>query len=152
MAKIVAKSKKPNPVGRPKEHDRAKVALDMIEWAKKPDSVNLNKFCAYYEPQLVPGTVLRWRDEDPEFREAYARVKSFLAFRREEWLNQERMHQAAYNHNTSVYDALIADDREQKVKFDAMHKSEAQKPIDDEAKNMAALMIEQMRAMQEKKD
>lgn len=151
MAKKVSKPKESNPVGRPKEHDRAKVAHDMIEWAKKPDSLNLNKFCAYYEPQLVPTTVLRWKDEDPQFREAYARVKSFLAFRREEWLNNERLHQSAYNHNTTTYDAFMGHDREDKVKFDAVQKSSDQKPVDEEAARLAVLMIEQMQALQKGK-
>jgi len=151
MAKKAVKPKERNPVGRPREHDRAKVALDMVEWAKKPDSLNLNKFTAYYEPQLTPAMILLWKDECAQFRESYARVKSFLAFRREEWLNNERLHQSAYNHNTTTYDAFMSGDREDKVKFDAAQKANDQKPVDEEAARLAALMIEQMRAMQENK-
>ena len=50
--------KKPGPIkgegGAPRKHDRDQVARDLIEWAKKPDSINLCKFCAYYEPIIPP--------------------------------------------------------------------------------------------------
>ena len=33
-------------MARPREHDRDKIASDLLEWAQKEDSINLNKFCA----------------------------------------------------------------------------------------------------------
>lgn len=149
--KVVKKKKEPNPVGRPREHDRDKIALDMIEWAKKPNSINLNAFSCNYEPTLTPSMILLWAKEDPEFRRAYDRVKSYVAARREEWLNSERLHVKAYDLNACAYDAYTKADREEKSEFESKLKANDQKPVDEEAIRMAALMIEQMRSMQEKK-
>lgn len=107
------------PAGRPREHDRDKIAQDLIEWAKKPDSINFNKFAAYYEP-IFPVSKLRlWAAEDPEFRTAYECAKNFLAFRREEWLNQDKLHVKAFDLNATVYDLQHKEEKMEMAKFDS---------------------------------
>ena len=49
-----------NPVGRPREYDRIKIAEDLIIWAKKESSINFCKFCAYYEPIIPPSMILKY--------------------------------------------------------------------------------------------
>lgn len=105
--------------GRPREHNREQVAIDLIEWAKKPDSINLNKFCAYYEPIIPPSKMSLWAKEDDWFRQAYESAKMFLGFRREEWLNQERLHVKAYDLNVNVYDYFKKEESRDQSKFDA---------------------------------
>jgi hypothetical protein len=90
--------------GRPREHNREKIGQELIEWAKKENSINLNAFCCSREPCLDPCKLSNWAKEDDEFRQAYRSAKAFLAARREQWLSTEQLHQAAYNRNAKVYD------------------------------------------------
>jgi hypothetical protein len=90
--------------GRPREYDLQKVANDLLAWAAKDDSINLNKFCALNG--INPNTMLRWKDEDPKFRGAYEEAKAFLGFRREELLSKGKLHVKAYDLNATVYDAF----------------------------------------------
>jgi hypothetical protein len=124
--------------GRPREYDLKKVANDLIEWAKKDDSINLNKFCAHND--IVPSTMLRWKDEDKEFREAYDKTKSYIAFRREEQLSKGKLHVKAYDLNATVYDAFSRDEKMYMAKYEADVKKvadESQKQIIIEAVNYA---------------
>jgi len=93
-----------NTGGRPREFDRVKIAADLLEWAAKDDSINLNKFCAYNG--INPYAMLRWKEEDKEFRKAYEEAKSWLGFRREEQLSKGKLHVKAYDLNATVYDAF----------------------------------------------
>lgn len=126
MAKKISK-----PQGRPREHDRDKIALDMIEWAKKPDSINLCKFCAYYEPIIPPSKISKWADECDDFRQAYEAAKMFLGFRREEMLSQETLHVKAYDLNATVYDYFLDEKKTNTSKFEAaLRKESEQKPTE----------------------
>jgi len=135
-------AKPANPVGRPCEFDRVQVAKDMIEWAKQPDSININKFCALHDPIIPPATFTRWRDEDPEFRAAYECVKLFLAFRREEKLNSEQLHVKAYDLNATVYDYFLREEKLLMMKHesDLKAKSEQAKYDLESLKQLSAVM------------
>lgn len=111
--------------GRPQEYDRNQVAIDMLEWAKDEDSINVNKFCALHDPIIPPRTLLNWIETDENFRRAYECVKSFIAFRREEMLNEDGLHQKAYDANLTVYDMFVKNDRIQ----DELRKHEMSKQI-----------------------
>jgi hypothetical protein len=94
------------PFGRPREWDRDQIAHDLIEWAKRDDSINLNAFCCTREPPLDPCKLSNWAKEDDYFRQVFRATKSFLAVRREQWLTTEKLHQAAYNRTSKVYDVF----------------------------------------------
>ncbi len=96
----------PAKMGRPREWDREVIAQELIEWAKRDDAINLNKFCCTREPPLDPCKVTSWAAECEDFRKAYRTAKAFIAMRREEWLATDRLHQAAYNRNSKVYDVF----------------------------------------------
>lgn len=100
MTEEVAK----NLVGRPREHDREKIFADLIEWAKKPDSLNLNAFCCSYEPPFSVRKLSEWSKEEPLFRESVETAKAFLAVRREQSVNDGRLHQKAFDLLLPVYD------------------------------------------------
>lgn len=106
-----------HPGGRPREFDRKKVAEDLLAWAAKDDSINLNKFCALNG--INPYSMLRWKDEDSEFRQAYEEAKSFLGFRREEQLSKGKLHVKAYDLNATVYDAFGREEKMAMSKHDA---------------------------------
>lgn len=103
--------------GRPQEYDRIAVADALIEWAKKPDSININKFCAYHDPIIPCRTFLSWVESDPEFSRAYDKAKLFLGFRREELLSSGDLHVKAYDFNATVYDQFH---RKEKITLDDM--------------------------------
>jgi hypothetical protein len=105
--------------GRSREHDRDKIAKDLIEWAKKPDSINLNKFCCSYKPPFSPRKISEWGKEDDEFRESVEIAKAFLAARREEWLNGEMLHIKGYDLNAPVYDYFIKQEKREQAEFDS---------------------------------
>jgi hypothetical protein len=97
---------------RPRTHDRLAIAFKLIEWAKLPDSINLNKFCvAVCDPPIPPQSITLWAKECDSFREAYEIAKGFLGTRREEWLQADLLHVKAYDLNASVYDHFIKEEK-----------------------------------------
>ena len=113
-----------NPVGRPRIHDRDQIALELIEWAKQGDSINLNKFCCTREPPIPPSKITQWAKESIEFRQAYETAKAFLGFRREEWLTKERLHVKAYDLNATTYDAFLREERREQSAYESSLKKE----------------------------
>jgi len=99
--------------GAPRIHNREQIAIDLVEWARKSDSINLCKFCALYNPPIIPSVLLRWCKEDDSLRLAYECAKSFLGFRREENLNKGALHVKAYDLNAHVYDMFLKAERDE---------------------------------------
>ena len=97
--------------GRPREYDREKIAKELVEWAKNPDSVNFNKFCCTREPPIPASKLLIWSNDCDEFRYSYETAKAFLACRREEWLSSDKLHVKAYDLNNTVYDLISRDEK-----------------------------------------
>jgi hypothetical protein len=120
--------------GRPRVFDREKVANDLVEWAKKDDSINLNKFCALNEPRIAPSKLTLWAKEDNDFREAYEEAKCFLAYRREEWLNSQQLHVKTYDLNATVYDYFLREERRDQMEYEEKIKSQGLTSIDPQVK------------------
>lgn len=110
--------------GRPKEHDREKLAKELIEWALLPDSINLNGFCCTRKPPIAPSKITLFRNESPIFREAYETAKAFLADRREKMLNNETLHVKAYDLNATTYDYFLKEERRIQAEYEASLKKE----------------------------
>ena len=108
--------------GRPREHDRDQIALDLIEWAKKDDSVNLCKFCAYNG--LAPSYLTIWASQCDAFRKAYELAKTFIGFRREELLNSELLHVKAYDLNAKTYDYFLNEQAQRTASFESSLRKE----------------------------
>ncbi len=117
--------------GRPREHNREQIAQDMIEWARKDDSLNLNKFCALYDPPIPPSKITHWAKEEEGFRQAYESTKAFIGFRREEKLNANELHVKAYDLNATTYDHFLKEERRQQAEFEAALKSDENQKVDD---------------------
>lgn len=147
-----------NDGGRPEEFDKVAVAEALIEWAKRDDSINLNKFCAYHDPIINPRTILRWANENIEFRRAYEKAKSFLGFRREEKLSSGELHSKAYDLNATVYDQfhraekIAIDDMEsaRKIKEVAAGTEEERQRADSIVKQLDKLQAERSSSMETK--
>ena len=124
---ISSEKKSANPNGRPREHDRDQIALDLIEWAKKEDSINVNKFCAMYNPPFACKKLSEWSHEDPRFRESYDIAKTFLAFRREEWVSTDMLHVKAYDLTAAAYDHVVKEERMLQSTFESNLRKEQEK-------------------------
>ncbi len=109
-------------MGRPREHDRVKVAKDLIEWSKKPDNINLCGFCADYD--LDPNLILTWANGDENFSRAYRIAKANLGIKREKMLNKGKLHQLAYAKNSKVYDPFLKSEEREDATFESNLKKE----------------------------
>jgi hypothetical protein len=135
--------------GRLREHDRDQIALDMIEWAQKEDSLNLNGFCA--EQLIAPSKISNWAKEEPFFRQAYEITKAILAERRERRLAEDKLHVKAFDLNASVYDHFLKETRMEIAKFEAMLKIENLDSQSPEVLEKFTMLMAQMKANQEAK-
>jgi len=135
-----------NPVGRPREYDLKKVADDLLAWAAKDDSINLNKFCAYND--INPNTMLRWKEENPQFRGAYEQAKAWLGFRREEQLSKGKLHVKAYDLNATVYDAFGREEKLALSKHDSDLKKQEVTYNNEEASKQLQSLMSQLSTLQ----
>ncbi len=102
---------------RLRKHDRDDIAMQLIEWAQKDDSINLNAFCG--QLLLDPHKISEWAREEESFRSAYRVAKSLLAARRECWLSNETLHSKAYDLNAAVYDHFLHEAKREQAEFEA---------------------------------
>lgn len=105
--------------GRPRVHDRDDIARQLIEWAKKPDSINLSAFCVSLETPIAPSIVVSWTYSDPEFKKSYDIAKCYIAARREVLLNSELLNQKTFEMNAKHYDYFLRHDCRDQQKFEA---------------------------------
>lgn len=126
-------------MARPREHDRDKIASDLIEWAKLDDSINLNKFCALNE--LTPSKITDWARECNKFRGAYELAKTFIGYRREEKLTKNELHVKCYDLNASTYDYFLKQEKREQAEFESnLKKEEAKQASPEDSARLNALM------------
>ena len=90
--------------GRPREHDRKKIAKELLEWSTNPTAFNLIQFA---RPRMINVTKLPdWADEDEEFREALQLAKQSLAMNRFEAAIEGALPYADYAKNEAQYDPM----------------------------------------------
>jgi hypothetical protein len=146
-------------MGRPREHNREQIAIDIVEWAKKDDSINLCKFCAYYETPIPPSKLTNWAKEDDNFRQAYETAKLFLGARREELLNAELLHVKAYDLNARTYDYFLKEEEDIKKEaelsrqvrlkeLESKLKSQENKDVSEQTQNSFNALMRQLDALQ----
>ena len=126
----------PHPGGRPRIHNREKIAEDLIFWAQKPGSINLNNFCCHYNPPIDPSKLSHWSKESEEFRQAVNIAKSYIADRREEWMRSNKMDKTSYSMNLTTYDFFVREQRENHARFMA-----SLSPKESESKNKVTEFI-----------
>lgn len=133
-----------NDGGRPIVHDRERLAQELIEWAKLPNSINLNGFCCTRNPPLSPIKLSLFRDENKEFREAFQIAKAFLAERRERMLSEETLHVKAYDINATVYDQFLREEKRAQLEYESNLKKQEQlalPPLDNQINSAHENMI-----------
>lgn len=105
--------------GRPRVHEPLKLADELIEWAKQEDSINLNAFCCTRDPLLPYSSYKSILEVSKEFSAAHEIAKQFIAYRRESWLNEERLHVKSYDLNALTYDQFLKEEKRQQCEFEA---------------------------------
>ena len=138
----------PKLTGRPRTYDREKVAKDMLEWAKKDDSINMCGFSAEYG--IIPPTILRWVDEDPIFRESYEEVRAILGDRREKLLSKNQLHVKAYDLNAKTYDKFLKRETRSEKAYDAKLKAQQEIEVNEAIAKKQDSIIEQLATLQER--
>lgn len=149
-----------NPAGRPQEHDRLKIAEDLVIWSKKDTSINLCAFCG--ENDIDPCNITQWANECVIFHKAYSKAKSLLGARREKKLSEGTLHQKAYHLNANTYDHFLkTETREEKlfdhelqkkmVEFMHVLKKEITEHVSDDVKAQFDSLMEQITMAQSKK-
>lgn len=133
--------------GRPREHDRDQIALDLIKWAQRDDSINLNHFCS--SNLLAPSKISQWAKEDDSFRQAYEIAKSFIGYRREMLLNQDMLHVKAYDLNAAVYDYFLKEERRAQAEFESDLKSKEDKAASQQFVEKYDAFINQLERLQD---
>lgn len=136
--------------GRPREHDREQIALDIVAWATKPDSLNLNKFCVTYHHPFPPTQLAIWGSQDTEFRKAVDLAKGHLAYRREEKLASSELPSKAYDLNATVYDALIREEKKEMMSFESSLKQQEAATVTQGQIDAAKAFNDQLSSLQSK--
>lgn len=101
-------------MGRPREHDRDKIAKELLEWSTNPTAFNLIQFT---RPRMLSVTKLPdWADEDANFREALKLAKESIAMNRfeaavEGVLPFSEVHRNEYNYDP-LHKAHARDEKE----------------------------------------
>lgn len=131
-----------NPIGRPREYDLKKIAADFLKWAATDDAININKFCALND--LTPTQMIRWKDADADFRIAYEKVRTWLAFRREERLSAGKLHVKAYDLNATVYDAFTREEKLAMAKAESEIAKDTAKTVGEDQKTQMAAVMNQL--------
>jgi len=107
--------------GRLKTWDIDFLTRELLDWAERADSLNLNAFCTQRHIMIAPGTLLDIIDRDGEDEqplvEAYKIAKGYLATRREEANSEKLLSDQAYKCNLRVYDAVNKRDWKKEEKF-----------------------------------
>lgn len=134
--------------GRPREHDRDKVAADMIEWSKREDSYHLAKFCATYDPIFPSSKITVWSNESESFRQAYESAKDNIAHRREQMLCEGRLHVKAYDLNASTYDYFLRDDRRKQAEFEHALKLQQEQQVAESVVDAYTKTMTQLKGIQ----
>lgn len=138
-----------NMAGRPREHDRDQIADDLVEWAKLPDSINLNGFCCSREPPLNPRRLADWSKECTRFRGAYETAKAFLGNRREIMLNMETLHVKAYDLNAKTYDFFLNEQAQKNSEFEAALAQKTAPSYTEEELSKLDSVLEQLSSIKE---
>lgn len=133
--------------GRPREHDREQLALDLIEWSTLETSLNFCAFCAL--KRIAPPKLADFARVDEDFREAYDIAKCMIGARRDALVNSKLMAECNYNRNSHVYDYFMRQEHRDDLEFRAKLDQETGKIIPEVIGNKFDKMIDQMSSLQE---
>ena len=95
---------------------------ELLEWAKRDDSINLNQYC--WEFNVPYSAIISLRNNYDSFKDLFSIVKSAIAVRRETMLTEENLHVKSYTLNAFVYDQFMREEhmdrKEHEMKLKAL--------------------------------
>lgn len=121
-------------MGRP-AHDINEMMDALIEWVRKPTSLNLCGFSA--EHLISPRTVMHWAKTNPDFLRVYETVKAVLGERREQMLKTGELHKSAYDLNINTYDLYRKEECREEKQFESDLKN---KDANTQIENLSTLI------------
>lgn len=143
MSEVKEKKK----TGRPREHDRVKLANDMLEWCRIEGNYNL---CGFTEVSgVIPTTILRLVKEDEIFREAYEECKTILGAKREKAVSEGKLHNRAYENNAKTYDKYLRLETRSEKEFESKLKTQESIEINQAIQEKQDNIIRQLESLQE---
>lgn len=132
--------------GRPREYNREKIAEDLVIWAQKDSSINLNQFCALNK--IAPPRIVEFANENEIFLEAYNLAKAYLGYRREEKLQEGKLHIKAYDLNAATYDYFLKNEKRDQAKFESELKIKENTSASEEDKKQNKEVIDLLKRLQ----
>jgi hypothetical protein len=107
--------------GRPTIWDVEFLSKELLDWAERSDSLNLNAFCTQQNIMIAPTTLIEIKDRagNEQLSEAYKIAKSYLATRREVANSEKLLSDQAYKCNLRVYDAINREDWKKEKRFES---------------------------------
>lgn len=120
--------------GRP-GFDKELIAQQMLDWVKKPTSLNLCGFSAEY--LVSPRIVMQWAKENEEFSRVYMITKAILGERREQMLKTGELHKSAYDLNINTYDLYRKEECREEKQFESDLKN---KDANTQIENLSTLI------------
>jgi hypothetical protein len=109
--------------GRPREYDREEMMDKLIEFADKDTSLTLGQFSAEY--WIPSSSVLRFVDEDENFRKVYEICKNKIGHRRERLYAQGSIPQVSYTRYVRRFDCFLHAEERDDLKFEIETKVKA---------------------------
>ncbi len=127
--------------GRPREHDRKKIAQELLEWSTNPTAFNLIQFS---RPRSIDVTKLpEWASEDDEFRQALQLAKQSIAINRFEAAIEGALPFSEVHRNEHNYDPLhkahARDEKEFDLQLELRKLDHAHKLKKEENKDLSNL-------------
>jgi hypothetical protein len=107
--------------GRPREYDYAQEGRELEAWAQLDTSLNLYGFTKN-KPYLA-SQMCEFAHASEEFSQSLKKAKELIALRREEKLNEGKLHIAAWGRSARMYDGLLKKQEDQDKDDDAARKA-----------------------------
>lgn len=132
--------------GRPREYDREVMAEMLLEWAQRPESVDIKGFCAEYF--INPEVVMQYGSKDPVFHQAYVLAKCILGYKRDELVSDDLLHTSVYNQALCVYDPFVNEHQEKRLRFEHELTKEQLNQLAPELQQSYTALMEQLKQIQ----
>ncbi len=110
-------------MSRPRIYDYEKEADDLLEWAKKPNSICLYGFCAQ-KPYLAQD-LTDFSSRSDKFALAIKKAKQLIAYNRLNQVNENKLKESVYHRSARLYDTLLKDQEDEDKDADIERKLKA---------------------------
>lgn len=128
--------------------DVIKVGNDLVEWSKIENSLNLNRFCAYYDPPFPVPYLFEWagwkNEEGEHFLQCLQIAKGYLGDRRESAVLEGKLHVKPYDLGARAYDQVLQANWMFEERFMAQLKEEGLHQVSKECTDKVDSMIHQL--------